>query len=116
MDNKLIERTLISSFNPLDLFVIRRYAADMELGLLVPPGKNRYWSEFISGKFVNFNSIHFDFRYITEDLIEKYRKKKKSVFAYTVNNSKNIQKLIDIGIDGIFTDNPLLAKQLIKRI
>lgn len=116
MDSNLIERSLISSFNPFDLIVLRRYTVDIELGLLVPPGINRFWVECISGNLVYYDSIHFDFRDINEDLIDKYHKKGKTIFAYTVNDIAYIQKLIDIGIDGIFTDNPLLVKQLLYKI
>lgn len=113
IDNNLIDRILISSFNPIDLIIIRRYADDIKLGLLVPPGRKGHWSEFLLEKFVNCNSIHFGHRDITEELIDSYHNKNKKIFAYTVNDIKDIQNLIDIGIDGIFTDNPLLASQIL---
>lgn len=36
------------------------------------------------------------------------------VFPYTVNSRKGIQKLIEIGVDGIFTDDPLLMRQVLQ--
>ncbi len=112
-NRNIIDRTLISSFNPLDLISVRRFSPDIDTGILVPPGKNGYWAELIGGKLVKYDSIHFYFRDITQELIKKYHKKNKFVFAFTVNNNKEILNLIDMGIDGIFTDNPLLAKQLL---
>lgn len=110
-ENELIENTLISSFNPLDLMVIRQTAPEIELGFLVPPGKYNFLSEIFFEKLINFDSIHFDFRDISKELVEKYHNKNKSVFAYTVNNIEDINELADYGIDGIFTDDPILVKQ-----
>lgn len=51
-------------------------------------------------------SIHCKAAYATPDLLERAHKAGLKVFVYTVNDSAEIARLRDLGVDGVFTDFP----------
>ncbi len=50
---------------------------------------------------------------ITETLVKKVHKEGKELYAWTVNTPENIQKMIDLKVDNIITDDITLAKDTI---
>lgn len=55
---------------------------------------------------VNAYSINPSFRLATKKFIENAHKKGLKVFVWTVNKRKNIEKLKQLGVDGIFSNYP----------
>ena len=56
------------------------------------------------------------FKVITAKLINDAHKFNKKVHAWTIDDPKQINELLDMGIDGIMTDRPNLLKlELAKR-
>ncbi|MDN3205472.1 glycerophosphodiester phosphodiesterase family protein [Algoriphagus sediminis] len=49
---------------------------------------------------------------LTEDIVKDLQSKGMKVIPWTVNTSEQMQKLLDMGVDGIITDYPNLAKNL----
>lgn len=52
---------------------------------------------------------------ITSSLVSKVHKEGKQIYAWTVNTEDNINKMIDLKVDNIITDNISLAKKTIYR-
>lgn len=52
--------------------------------------------------------------YLNQARIAKAHGRGLRVFAYTVNSPKRIKRLIDMGVDGIFTDDPEAAEKNLK--
>lgn len=50
---------------------------------------------------------------ITASLVKKVHKEGKQIYAWTVNTTENIEKMIDLNVDNIITDNISLAKERI---
>lgn len=51
---------------------------------------------------------------ISKNLVKKIHKNNKVIFAWTVNNSSNINKMIKLGVDSIITDDIIYTKDLIN--
>ena len=51
---------------------------------------------------------------ITKKLVKKLHNNGKEVYAWTVNTEENINKMIDLNVDNIITDNIELGKELIE--
>jgi glycerophosphoryl diester phosphodiesterase len=51
----------------------------------------------------------------TPKLIQKQHKKGNRVHVWTVNAPEKMQQLFEWKVDGIFTDDPLLAQQVQKQ-
>lgn len=54
-------------------------------------------------------SWNVDYRYVNRTRIDQAHAMGLRVFTYTVNSRKQILSLLDMGVDGIFTDDPVAA-------
>lgn len=53
-----------------------------------------------------------EYKSLTKEIIEELHKKNMKVIPWTVNDEKEMKKLLDWEVDGIITDYPNLAKKL----
>lgn len=51
---------------------------------------------------------------LTTELVWRAHMQGKKVYGWTANSEKTIRQLLSIGLDGVVTDNPLLARYCIK--
>ena len=65
---------------------------------------------------IDLYSIHIDKKQANKRDIEKAHKKGLKVFVYTSNEEKEMLNLMEMGVDGIFTDKPDLLLNLKKRL
>jgi glycerophosphoryl diester phosphodiesterase len=56
--------------------------------------------------------INWEHSTITADELNQVHAAGLELWVWTVNNSSRIRELLNLGIDGITTDNPVLARQL----
>ncbi|MFT5712946.1 MAG: glycerophosphoryl diester phosphodiesterase [Glaciecola sp.] len=54
-----------------------------------------------------------DWNTVNADFVEDAHRRGKKVWCYTVNHQATLIELLDIGVDGIFTDRPDWARQFI---
>ena len=69
------------------------------------------------GDILEFNDVDgfsLESSNINEKLVNKIHKNKKEIYAWTVNNEKNINKMIKLGVDNIVTDDISYTKKLIE--
>lgn len=59
---------------------------------------------------------HGDYHLLTEEFIEKAHKKNIKIHIWTVNEKKDMKRLIKMGVDGIITDYPDLLNEVINKI
>lgn len=59
-------------------------------------------------------SYNPDHRTLTKEEVEKVHNKGLNVFTYTVNTIKDAKRCFDMGVDGVFTDDPMLLKDAMK--
>lgn len=55
-------------------------------------------------------SVHLDYRYVTQEIINEISALGYFVLCYTVNDSSIAMKLFDQGVLGVFSDNPALLQ------
>lgn len=106
----LQERVLFSSFNPYALVKIRGLLPECPIGLLSFQGFKGAWSRTWLGRLLNYDSLHPEVSDVSEGLVKTAHKHQKAVYVYTVNDRQVMQELFDLQVDGLFTDDPLLAK------
>ena len=61
---------------------------------------------------LNIFSWHPNFRIVTPDQVDQVHSAGLKVFSFTVNNRADAIKMLDTGVDGIITDEPALARQV----
>ena len=102
-------KPLMSSFSVESLRAARAAAPDLPMGLLVkiPDEQDLALLEQLGAV-----SIHCDHLHITADLVKFFHLHGYRVMTYTVNEPSRVAALLDMGVDGIFTDNlEVMAKQ-----
>lgn len=110
----LTERVLFSSFDLFVLFRVKRIIPDVPLGLLTLPGLGGILARSGVRHLIQHVSFHPNISDATISLIKYVQKSGRRVYVYTVNQSKDIQNMFAMGVDGIFTDDPLLARQILS--
>lgn len=111
---KLSHRVIFSSFNPLALVRIRRLVPEAPIGLLAFPGAKGWLARSRLGRLLNYDSLNPEAADVTASLVNRIQKRACRVYVYTVNRTDEMQRLFAIGVDGIFTDDPLLAQSALK--
>lgn len=120
-DYDILESVLISSFLHEELIKIHKINSKIRLAPLVPvePG---LFSEWKYKKSVidytyqsNFYAINPLFKLVDNKFIEYAHKNNIKVFPWTVNSGIAMKKLINLGIDGIITNDISRLKEVLNR-
>ncbi len=116
LQHQLDQRVFFSSFNPIVLVRIRKLLPDAPIGLLALPGKSGYLARSRLGLLLSYKSLNLEKNDVTKSLVEKIHSRGKKTLVYTVNDKETMEKLFSFGIDGIFTDDPILARKTLESI
>jgi glycerophosphoryl diester phosphodiesterase len=111
----LQNRVIFSSFNPIALQKTRSLAPDILAGLLALPGYKGVWARTWLNRFIPHHALHPEVSDTTLNLIQKQHKAGKRVNVWTVNSEEKIRQLLKWGIDGIITDDPVVANKVKKQ-
>ena len=71
------------------------------------------YGNFYSSEDVDFISIRSGF--VTSALMQNAHEQGKAVYAWTVNTKSELERLSLLGVDGIITDRPVLAREIVYR-
>jgi len=104
--NYISNTIIISSFNYLALYQYQRTFKNTQIGLLLDNINpfTMYKVKF-SKYFINPKFIHCNYIYLTPQFMEWAHSNKILVISYTVNDFKDLEQCIDMGVYGIITDN-----------
>ena len=64
-------------------------------------------------KFVDFLSLKSAF--VTETTVQNAHSKGKEVYVWTVNSELELERMKNLGVDNIITDDPILARKVINK-
>lgn len=103
-ENDIEERVIIQSFDVRTLQYTRKKHPSLALALLV--GNNDSAKQNLSylGFTPNFYSPHFQL--VNEELINFAQQENMKVVPWTVNKPEDIQRMLDLNVDGIISDYP----------
>lgn len=104
-------RCLVQSFDPAILRATRQLAPELPLALLVENG---------AGLAENLGMLDFkpdyygpSFELIDAALVAQLRQRGIGVLAWTVNREADMQRMLDLGVEGLITDEPAKALSLL---
>lgn len=109
----LEEHILFSSFLPSNLKRTRSLLPNTPRGLLALGGWTGWWARSFGFNFGDYQALHPNLRDTTPQQIARVHRLKRYINVYTVNLVEDMRRLINWGVDGIITDEPKLAKELI---
>lgn len=107
---KLTHRVMFSSFNPIALRRIQRLLPEVPIGYLALTGNKGLFARSWLGRIlVRYQTLNPEFSDVSAELVEKMHRLHRGVLTYTVNDAEEMRRLFELGVDGIFTDDPALA-------
>lgn len=110
-DYNLSGEIIISSFNHQSLYLINNYYTKIKTA---PLFCSRIYNGFKYIKQLGADYIHIYYKVLDRNFIDECHSNNIKVNAYTVNKKKDIQKMDQFGADGIITDYPQRAKEILK--
>lgn len=110
----LQDSVLISSFNPIALVKFRRLLPQTPIGLLALPRKSGWWSRSsFASTLLRYDALHPEIGDVTKPLIDRSHTNSKRIHAYTANHPEDLARLFEMNVDGVFTDDPLMARSIL---
>jgi glycerophosphoryl diester phosphodiesterase len=109
----LLARTLFSSFEDAYLAGLRRDVAESRRALLLDPRSAERPLE--RARAVGAEAINPWHGLATRELVEAAHAEGLAVYVYTVNREAEMQRLLELGVDGLFTDFPDRLRALLPR-
>ncbi|MFW9826094.1 MAG: glycerophosphodiester phosphodiesterase [Candidatus Thorarchaeota archaeon] len=121
IEEDIIESTIISSFKHDILLKLKEIEPRIKLASLEPT-RIGWIKSWISRKKLyrdaidnNFYAINPFFKLVNKSLISKVHNNKIKIFTWTVNSESMIKKLIELGVDGIITNDIELARKILDK-
>ena len=111
-DNHLLDRVVVSSFNPLAIWRVRRLNPWIATGLLYAPDMpllRRPWSRHL----VHPDALHPFHTTVDAAYVKWARRKGYRVHTWTVDEGEEMERLLGAGADLIITNRPDLLRQVL---
>ncbi|MGF7012951.1 glycerophosphodiester phosphodiesterase [Ornithinibacillus bavariensis] len=100
-----LNNLIISSFDHEALQKFQTLAPDIPIGLLLYYRILKPWT-YAKNCGLNLYSIHPLQSWTDKELITESKKLGLKIYPYTVNDKERYKELIDLGVDGVFSNNP----------
>lgn len=113
VENGLLDRAIISSFNPISLLRVRWADHRVPIALLYSPDLPVFLSDGWLVPVLRPEVLHPRYDMVDEAYMAWTRNKGYRVNVWTVNEAAEMKRLIDLGVDGIITDRPDLLRQIL---
>ncbi|HUV27124.1 MAG TPA: glycerophosphodiester phosphodiesterase family protein [Anaerolineales bacterium] len=111
---QLHSEIIVSSFHPIPLRRFRDLSPEIPIGFLAKRGLPGFLSRSWLGRaIVPFDALHPEKGDISPSLMSKARRFGYHIHTFTVNDPVEMAYLITLGVNGLITDDPQLARQVI---
>jgi len=105
------EQFLISSFNHIELSKIQELDSELNTGALLC-GMPLDYCAFASK--LGAYSVHPSIEFLDKTYVEDAHRRGLKVFVYTVNHIDDMKKMMELNVDGMFTNYPDVLLSLLK--
>ncbi len=112
----LTDRLLISSFSVQILHYVKKCAPHVKTGLLYPTNNPSacypiLWPSAMV-RYTKCDAIHPLQDLVSTPLVAWAHKKGLEINVWTVNDEKQVKRLVMLGVDGLITDNPAHVRRI----
>ncbi|MHB8135884.1 MAG: glycerophosphodiester phosphodiesterase [Anaerolineaceae bacterium] len=105
------DQIIFSSFNPMNLYLTKQIVPEIPVAILADSGKKGWLSRSSILRGISPKYIHPHFSDVDREFIVHQHDLGRKVNVWTVNDPADILRMADLKVDGIITDNPLLARK-----
>ncbi len=109
---KILDRCVIQSFDPRPLQVLHKNYPGIKTSFLIDRDGADKVAEQISKLGFTPDIYSPTYSTVTQQVIDACHANKMKIVPWTVNTKDEIQKLVDMGVDGIISDYPDLFSQI----
>ncbi|HEY2980300.1 MAG TPA: glycerophosphodiester phosphodiesterase family protein [Anaerolineales bacterium] len=107
--HKMQRQVLFSSFYAANLKKAARLLPEVPRGLLALPGWKGAWARSFVFHLGDFQALHAHISDTDPALIERVHRLGRRIHAWTANTEAEARRLTGWHVDGIFSDDPLIA-------
>ncbi|HOJ10025.1 MAG TPA: glycerophosphodiester phosphodiesterase [Clostridiales bacterium] len=107
------ENVIVSSFNHYSLAEVKNIAPEIKIGLLYSAGLYNPWEY---AKMVGAEAIHPFYMSIHPEAVKMCNDNGILVNPYTINNPEHMQLALLAGVDGIITNYPDIALNIVEGV
>jgi glycerophosphoryl diester phosphodiesterase len=111
---ELQDRVHFSSFLSSNLKRTRKLLPDTSCGLLALGGWMGWWARSFGFNFGEYQALHPGLKDTTARQVARVHRLKRRVIVWTVNDGEDMRRLFNWGVDGIITDDPKLAVEILS--
>lgn len=110
----LQKNIIFSSFNAGNLRKAARFLPEVPRGLLSLGGMLGLWSRSFGFNFGEYDALHPYITDVTAQTVQRVHRLKRKINVWTANKEEDIRRLMNWGVDGIITDDPIAAVRAVK--
>jgi len=110
-DKKTLDRTTIQSFDVRPLQYLHKTYPAVSLSYLVEKASGKFQQQLDKLGFVP-NIYSPLYTMLTKEIVQQCHTKKMKVVPWTINTVEQMNKLINMGVDGVISDYPDLFAQV----
>ena len=122
-DNGMLEKVMVACFDAGKLGEFRSICPEVATSAGASEAAMFYWLQWAhlesayspSSQALQIPEAYGDYRIATRRFIEGAHARNMRVHVWTVNDIESMQRLIDLGVDGIMTDYPERLVKLLKK-
>jgi glycerophosphoryl diester phosphodiesterase len=111
--HRMEKRVIFSSFFPTNLIRACQLLPNVLRGQLILPGRSGWWQRGWGG-LIDVQANHPYTSDVTAESITQAHDRGRLIHVWTVNDPNDMKRLCNLGADGFFTDDPMLALDIIS--
>ena len=111
-ENRLLDRVVVSSFNPMAVWRIKRLAPAIPVGLLYAPHLPYLLRKPWTRHLIDLEALHPQHSLVDERFVHWARQRRYRVHTWTVDDPEEMQRLARLGVDIIISTRPDLLTQV----
>ena len=103
---------ILTSFDLTLLSKIQTFTKEISVGVVSKSPANVAKAKKMN---IFFSDVCLDFQGLTPNLVSQWRQQKLRTFAWTVDHSKDIERMLDLEVDGIISNKPDCVREILSK-
>ena len=113
----LIERVIVSSFNPLALIKIKRAEPRLACALIYSPDEPIYLSRaWLAPLIPHLDAHHPKANTVTPDVVRQIHACGQKINVWTMLTAAEVQSLAAAGVDGLIGNDPVMMRNVLEKL
>jgi len=114
-DLRVEERVFVSSFDFRLVAAFRAFSPRVPTGLLFEAGHPWRGRVELSAAILRPSALHPDLALVTPERVARWSRGDRGVFVFTVDAPADLQRLCELGVTGLYANDPGAAREAVRR-